>query len=351
MESRRTLRLYWGAVGICTVLLAWWVYFFSQQGHILVRRIAASGQNLDPAEEAAVRDAADHTLRMFVFEGGFLGLLLVASVGLVVRSLRREIEVNRQQRNFLSAVTHELRSPLASARLYLESIALGRAEGEKQARYLTHAREDLERLRRLVEEMLASARLTEGQAVLVREQVALGAFVQERMGAFTQSPLGHDVELGLTLDADPVVSADLEALAKIVDNLVSNAIKYGGPSPRVDVRVAVVERPSGAAKATGRGWGRIEVRDHGAGLAGADARAIFEPFVRGGDEDVRKSPGVGLGLFLVKQLAQAHGGAVGVEDAAGGGARFWVELPLAPEREPDATDAEPAASVSSEAAS
>lgn len=318
MGSRRTLRLYWGAVFICTVLLAWWVYFFSQQGNILVRRIAASGQGLDSAEESAVRDAADHTLRMFVFEGGFLGLLLIASVWLVVRSLRREIEVNRLQRNFLSAVTHELRSPLASARLYLESIALGRAEGEKQARYLAHAQEDLERLRQLVEEMLASARLTEGRAELTREDLDLAAFARERATQLGRSPLGQAARIEFALDPDIIVRADREALSKIVDNLVSNAIKYGGDEASVTVCVTRRDR-----------YGALEVTDSGPGLLGADPDQIFEPFVRGGEEDVRRSPGVGLGLFLVKQLVQAHRGRVTASESPEGGACFRVELPLA----------------------
>lgn len=315
--SRRSLRIYWLTVAVYALLWSWWVVFFFRQGDILVRRIAASGHELTPEQAEAVRAAAHATLRMFVAEGGFLGLLLLASVFLVVRSLRREIAVNEQQRNFLSAVTHELRSPLASARLYLESLQLGRVDEAKTERYLEHAQEDLERLRRLVEEMLASARITAGRLELHIEEVDLGLLVADRVEHARRAP-GASADLRAELGQGVIALGDRTALEKVVDNLLSNAVKYGGSEPRVEVKVYALD-----------GRAVVDVRDYGPGLGVADPRTIFEPFVRGGDEDVRREAGVGLGLYLVGQLVEAQEGRVSARDGLdGGGTLFRVELPL-----------------------
>jgi signal transduction histidine kinase len=114
------------------------------------------------------------------------------------------------------------------------------------------------------------------------------------------------------------VEVDSKALETMLRNLISNAVKYGGEDPRLEVEVGRDER--GAV---------LRVRDHGRGLAGADAERIFEPFVRGGDENVRTQPGAGLGLYIVRELVRAHRGDVRARDAENGGFQIEIRLPLA----------------------
>lgn len=313
----RTLRFYWVTVALCGLLLAWWIYFFGNQADILIKRIERHGYPLEPDEVEAVRAATAETMRMFLFEGGFLALLLVASVMVVVRSLRRELEVNRLQRNFLSAVTHELRSPIAAARLSIESVRLGRAQGEKQERYLHNAQEDLDRLRDLVDQILDSARLSAGRLELATDAVDLTEHVRETLERSRRDPALANLQCELDGPDGVIVLADREALTKVVGNLLSNAAKYGGDDPRVELETYALD-----------GYGVLEVRDHGPGFGGVDPTRLFEPFVRGGDEDVRRRTGVGLGLFLSHELVRAQGGRLTAREAEGGGARFLVELPI-----------------------
>lgn len=314
-RPRRKLYTYWAVIALYGVVFGWWMVFFWKQGDLLMRRMQRMGVTLSSEQGEALRAASDESMRMFLFEGAFLGLMLAASVALVLRSLHREVAVHRQQRNFLSAVTHELKSPLASARLYLESLALGRVPQDKQERYLRHAMEDLDRLRAMVEDLLQSARLASAGPRVEPERVDLTDFAAQRLPQLVRevshTPTELVVERGepVTVDADPV------ALETILRNLVSNAIKYGGESPRIEARVG---RNGELA--------RLTLRDHGPGLAGADPERIFDAFVRGGDENVRTRPGVGLGLFIVRELARAHGGAVTARNAPDGG--FVVELSL-----------------------
>jgi signal transduction histidine kinase len=314
----RPLQLYIVIVVLYAALMGWWVYFLSTEGEWLVRDMAQAGAELSPAEAETLKAVTKRTGRMFLFESLFLGLLMVGSVWLVLRSLRRETLLAQQQRNFLSAVTHELRSPIASAKLYIESLQLGRADAEKTERYLRHAREDLQRLAAIVEDLLVSRRLQEARADVRPEALELRAQVGPQLERLAERHAERGARLLLHAEAPVAALADAAALETIVENLVSNGVKYGGERPLVELSL----RADGDRAL-------LEVRDHGRGLQGADARRIFEPFVRGGDELVRTQQGVGLGLYIVRELVAAQGGRVSAEDAEGGGLRVTVSLPLA----------------------
>lgn len=315
--SWRNLLPYGVVVALCVLLLGWWLIFFSQQSAVLTERLARSGAGLSPEQVVLVREAADATVRMLLYEGGFLVVLLIAGVLLMVRSLRQEVRLHRERRDFLSAVTHELKSPIASARLYVESLQLARVPEHKRAHYLARAVEELDRLGRLADHLLDTARAASGRRELASDRLDLAAFARgtvERLAA-------EQPRVAVEIDAPrpAFVRADPDALETIVRNLFSNALKYGGDPPRVRVRV---EEDGGNA--------RLEVRDYGPGVRNGDARALFGPFVRGGDELVRSRPGVGLGLYLVAELTRALGGEVAASNAAdGGGFAVRVSLPLA----------------------
>jgi signal transduction histidine kinase len=319
--GRRRLYVYGAVVALYVLVFGWWLYFFANQEQFLVKRLARRGLELAPGTEEALRTVTRDSMRMFLFEGAFLGLLLLASVVLIVRSLQRELELYRQQRNFLSAVTHELKSPIASARLYLESLLLGRAEGEKQERYLRHAFADLDRLHAMVEQLLESARVTSTKPELAPVPLDLVSETRAVLAELEREPETAAVAQRFTSSERVPVEVDPAALRTILRNLFSNVAKYASPEPRTEV---CVSRAGSNA--------RLQVRDFGPGLRGLDARRMFEPFVRGVDESVRTHPGVGLGLYMVSALARAHGGSARAADASeGAGLVVEIEFPLARE--------------------
>ncbi|MBK9386794.1 MAG: HAMP domain-containing histidine kinase [Planctomycetes bacterium] len=315
----RKLYSYGAVVALYVLVFGWWLFFFANQGDFLVERVARQGIELEPATELALRSATQDTMRMFVFEGAFLGVLLLGSMMLVVRALQRELALNRQQRNFLSAITHELRSPIASAKLYLESLLLGRAEGEKRERYLKHAHQDLLRLQSMVDSLLQTARLTTKGIEVDLVDLELASELRKIAAELAQEPQTSAAAIELAELSPLSVAADPSALRTILRNLVANAVKYAGPKSRVRW-----ELWSEGAFAV------LLVRDFGAGLRDADPKRLFEAFVRGGDEDVRTRPGVGLGLYLVAELAKAQGGSVRARtELEGGGFGVELRLPLA----------------------
>ncbi len=314
----RPLQVYIVIVVLYAALMGWWVTFLTNEGTWLVRDMQRAGAALTAEQAATLELVTARTGKMFLAESTFLGLLMLGSVWLVLRALRRETLLAQQQRNFLSAVTHELRSPIASAKLYIESLQLGRVEPAKTERYLRHAHEDLQRLAHIVEDMLVSRRLQDARVEVRPEVLELRSLLEPQLERLRErhGPRGARIEL---LAGEAVTAlADASSIDTIVDNLVSNGVKYGGEHAHVEL----ILRAAGDRAV-------LQVRDHGKGLAGADRRRIFEAFVRGGDESVRTQQGVGLGLYIVRELVAAQGGRITAEDAPGGGAVFEVSLPLA----------------------
>lgn len=320
MKSRRVLALYGVSVGTLALILSWWVVFFVHQGNVLVGRANRVGADLSEGQAEAVREAAHQSLRMFLFEGAFLFLVFLGGVVLVLRTLRREVLLARQQREFLSAVTHELRTPLSSARLAIQSLALGRVAPEKQARYLANAGADLTRLSELVERVLEASRVSSGGARVRLERLDLAELVRARVPALAQEVAPS---LRLELDApEPVpVEAEPAALETILRNLLANAAKYAAVADGEN-RVEIHARREGRQAS-------LRVRDHGPGVGGDDPAHLFEPFARGQGPLVKNRPGVGLGLFLVSELTRALGGRVEARNASGGGFEVEIKLPLA----------------------
>ncbi|MSR62230.1 MAG: HAMP domain-containing histidine kinase [Planctomycetes bacterium] len=313
MKTRRALVLYGLVVGTLALMLAWWVVFFVRQGDVLVARVNQSGAELSSAQALAVREAAQGSLRMFLYEGSFLFLAFVAGVVLMLRAMRREVLLSRAQQDFLSAVTHELCTPLASARLSIQSLALGRVGEDKRERYLKNADADLARLSQLVERVLETARLATSQPRVRLEPLDLAEFLRARAPALAAECAPA---LALELDAPLAapVAADPAALETILRNLLANAAKYAAAAGRVQLCVTRNAREA-----------QLVVRDFGSGVRGDPAK-LFEPFVRGAGPLEKSQPGVGLGLYLVAELARAQGGRVSARNAPAGG--FEVELAL-----------------------
>jgi signal transduction histidine kinase len=259
------------------------------------------------------------SIRMFAAEGATFLCILVAGTALILRSVRREMELMRQQANFLSAVTHELKSPLASIRLFIETLELRDPPPEKRARFLANMRGDVDRLEGLVNNILAVARLDSGRFVVHVDRGDLGRDVAEVIEALGKDPSQRPLNIELALPDQPLCARyDLGVLKTVLRNLLDNAAKYGGADK--PVRVAVARQ---------RDWASIEVCDQGIGLAAEEHEKIFQKFYRVGEEMVRQTEGSGLGLYLARELVRQMGGSITAESpGVGQGTTFRVSLPL-----------------------
>jgi signal transduction histidine kinase len=256
------------------------------------------------------------------WSGAVLFGVLLLGFAVLYRLGLRQIQLARQQHDFIAAVSHELKTPLTSIRMYGELLRAGWASEEKKREYYDYIHDESERLSRLITNVLQLARLERNELQLeLRTYPAPMLFdlVRSRVQAQIESA-GFEVGFGFDpACTDLQATVDADALVQILINLVDNALKFSARSPRQRVEIAMARRGDRL---------QLAVRDYGPGVPPALRRRIFELFFRAGNELTRETRGTGIGLALVRQLAQGMGGEVEVV-AGDPGAEFRLLLPLA----------------------
>lgn len=273
------------------------------------------------AAVAAVR------VRNLMLSSGIL-LLLTSAIGLIVVSARRAQTLARQQMEFVAAVSHELRTPVAVIGTAASNLADGVvADPARVRKYGTTIQGEARRLAETVERVLQLAGIAAGNAARARTAVSVSELVQQSVAACRPEIDGRGVTVELSLPEElPAVEGDAGALRSAVQNLISNAVKYGGDARWVRVTAAARANAGGRG---GAGQVAITVTDRGLGITAEDRKHIFEPFYRGREAVSRQIQGSGLGLNLVSRIAAAHGGSVEVTSEPGHGSAFTLILPAA----------------------
>jgi two-component system, OmpR family, sensor histidine kinase CiaH len=291
----------------------------AQSGKTLLPSWENYGIGIRPGRVEQLQAHRRSSIRMFAAEGTTFVCILLAGTAIILRSVRREMQLIRQQANFLSAVTHELKSPLASLRLFIDTLEMRDLPTEKRARFLANMRADVDRLDSLVNNILAVARLDSGHYVVHVNAGDVGRDVADLVNALAKDPAQRLLKVEWTLPDEPIQARyDLGVLKIVLRNLLDNAAKYGG----ADKPVAIAVAQQGATVA-------IDVTDQGIGLAETEREKIFEKFYRVGDEMVRQTEGSGLGLYLARELVRQMGGTLVAEShGLGRGSTFRITLPL-----------------------
>lgn len=277
--------------------------------------------------------------RNLAVSSGILAVLLITTGTLMVTAQRAR-RLARQQIEFVAGVTHELHTPLTAIRSAGENLADGVVSGPEQVRRYGRLIEgEGRRLSGMVGQLLELAGIQSGRRNYRMEPTAVAAIVEGALADSRWLLAEARVEVEREIaDGLPPVNGDLSALKRALQNLIENAVKYGGETRwlRVEARLG-----------NGRGEVEIAVADRGPGIPAADLPHLFEPFYRGSAASSANVPGSGLGLALVRHVAEAHGGGVRVEGAAGGatgtGSVFVLHLPAAERGGGEAGSPSPAA--------
>jgi signal transduction histidine kinase len=252
----------------------------------------------------------------------YVVLALVATVALLgayllFRDVQREAHLARMRSQFVSSVSHELKTPLTAIRMFAENLQSRPEAARMQSEYLDIIVNESERLSRLVDNVLDFSKIEQDSKLYSMRAVSLDEVVRMAARAI-EYPL---TQKGFTLRVESQegigpVRADADALKQAILNLLINAMKYSGPSREVGLRLSAASRQA-----------RIRVWDQGVGIPPEEHQRIFERFYRVPSPE-NKLSGAGLGLALVRHIAEAHGGAVDVESAPGQGSAFTIRLPL-----------------------
>jgi signal transduction histidine kinase len=250
---------------------------------------------------------------------GCLSVMIIGGLVLTRHVVNKEMALARLKSDFVSNVSHELRTPLALIRLYAETLELGRiTTQEKKQQYYRIIRKESERLTALINNILDFSRIEAGRKEYEFRSTDIAELVRNTLESYRYQIEQQGFAFEENIDSNlPAVPVDREAIARALVNLVNNALKYSSDEKFLGVRLY---RQDSVVK--------LEVADHGIGIARRDLSKIFEKFYRAGDPLVHNTKGSGLGLSLVRHITQAHGGDIAVESTPGRGSKFILTLPL-----------------------
>ncbi|MGZ4961305.1 MAG: sensor histidine kinase [Limisphaerales bacterium] len=243
------------------------------------------------------------------------------------RTFHRQQQLNEMKSNFVSSVSHELRAPIASVRLLAEALDRGAvSEQPKQKEYFRFIVQECRRLTGLIENVLDFSRIEQGRKNYLFEETDLNALVEQTVKLMQPAAAERGVQLEISQPSttNQQLTCDGLAVQQALVNLIDNAIKHSPPGESIEVELNEVRRLNSEM----RNSIAVSVTDHGAGIPAEDHDKIFERFYRRGSELRRETQGIGIGLTIVKHVAEAHGGRVLVESTVGKGSKFTIELPL-----------------------
>lgn len=322
MQNNRPLIFFYVLVVYVLLQFVWWAYMlFNLNNEIHSLKLELISDRFSSSEQIAFKQSelkAKLNARriMILGEGAVFLSLLAFGIYRVRKTFKQEIQLSRQQQNFLLSVTHELKTPLASNKLFLQTLEKHELSREKQAEIIKKAISDVDRLNSLVDNILLSARIENGEMLLNKEKCSLSQTVHqiiENSGQLSFSKNRINVK---TLN-DAEIEIDKNAFSSILLNLVENALKYSPKESMVQIDIDKKEN-----KAV------LRVKDEGIGMNEYDKKHAFDKFYRSGNEETRHTKGTGLGLYIVKNLAQWHQAAIFIYNNQPKGTIFEIHFPI-----------------------
>lgn len=266
--------------------------------------------------EDNLQEQMDRRTVMFLSEGSFFALMVMIAIYFLYAAFRRELQLQEHQKNFILSMTHELRSPLSSIKLYLQTLQRRQITEERREQFVQHSLADVERLQRLVENVLDAARIERNDYDYQMGSLDMSQLVKSVLDKWKTSDTESVISFSGNIASDIHIHADAHAMISVVNNLIENAVKYSQTPKRVDVLLSMIGDRT-----------ILTVTDNGPGVAPEDRTKVFERFYRAGDEMTRTTKGTGLGLYIVKRIVEAHRGTIDCQSAMEGGAAFTVSIP------------------------
>jgi two-component system sensor histidine kinase CiaH len=310
--------VYWLLLVYMIAALFWWfIALENQNQNIATIRLNELEKKDDPSYYNRASEIEDNRKRkttQYIGEGiTFLAVILIGAV-YVFRATRRQFKVSQQQQNFMMAITHELKTPIAVTQLNLETLQKRKLDEDKQQKLITNTLQEANRLNALCNNILLAAQLDAGYISTKQElnfTDLVEGCVDDFRNRFPQRMLKEDINEAIYLDGEALL------LQMLVNNLIENALKY---SPKESSVTVSLTEENGKIK--------LVVSDEGYSIPATEKKKIFDKFYRVGNENTRKTKGTGLGLYLCRKIAQGHNGYISVTDNNPTGSNFAVFLKI-----------------------
>ena len=326
-ESRKRLRrttfIYWTLLLYIIAALVWWFISLEKQNQQIAKQryINLSSQTdslttLRLAEKLdTINDETNRNTGKYIAEGITFLILILIGAAFVYRSVRRQFRLQQQQQNFMMAVTHELKTPIAVARLNLETLQKYNLDPEKQKKLIRTTLDETTRLNFLTNNILISSQLEGDRYKSDKEELDLSMLLKDCVHDFKKR--FPDRQFAENIEADADVKGDPLLLQILINNLLENAIKY---SAKEGLIKAVLKKTDTGIK--------LQIIDEGHGIPDEEKKKVFTKFYRIGNEATRKAQGTGLGLYLCQKIVRDHNADILVTNNEPKGSNFTVIFKL-----------------------
>lgn len=307
--------IYWCLLAYTIAALVFWFISLNEQNaHMtsfkmkdLKKDNAGYYENLSKIQNENKRKTAQ-----YVGEGIAFFLVILIGAIFIFRSVRRQLKQSLQQQNFMMAITHELKTPIAVAQLNLETLIKRKLDEHQQQRLIKNTLQETVRLNALCNNMLLSSQIDAGGYRMTYEELNLSELVEKSAydfeSRYPQKPFIHKIQ------TDVFVRGDELLLQMAVNNLIDNAIKY---SPKTSPVIVTLEQEAGIF---------LTIEDEGCGISESDKKKVFDKFYRAGNLATKTSKGTGLGLYLTFKVIKAHHGTIVINDRLPCGTTLSIHL-------------------------
>ena len=306
--------VYWILLGYILAALVWWFIALNNQNHQMATYKIGELNLNNSGYHAALEKITNVEKRktaQYIGEGAVFFLLIMAGAIYIYRVVKRQFKISRQQQNFMMAITHELKTPIAVTKLNLETLQKRKLEESQQQRLLQNTIQEANRLNALCNNMLLYSQIEEGGYKIIKEQVNLSALVNECINEFQtrfpQRQYTTAIEPGLH------IQGDLLLIQMAINNLIDNATKY--TSKELPVALLLFKEDANTV---------FQIKDEGKGIANEEKKKVFDKFYRVGNTATKEAKGTGLGLYLTKKIAQQHKANILVTDNTPVGTIFTI---------------------------
>lgn len=310
--------VYWFLLLYMIAALAWWFIALEKQNSVMTAIRISELLKDDPkylSKLSAIEEMSNRKTAQYIGEGiTFLALILVGAV-YVYRATRRQLKFSAQQQNFMMAITHELKTPIAVAQLNLETLQKRKLEEDKQQKLIANTLQEANRLNTLCNNILFTSQLDAGGYSVNFQELNLTDIVEtcvdDCKSRFPERVITEAIEENRLMQGDPFL------LQMLVNNLLENALKYSPKNMPIHVSLSFTANKN-----------VLSIADLGQGIADQEKKKVFDKFYRSGSENTRKAQGTGLGLYLCKKIAETHNGYISVTDNQPNGSIFTVLFKL-----------------------
>lgn len=315
-KIQRIFIIYWVMLAYIIAALIWWFIALDRQNSEMIGYMYSSIEKTDADYADKVKSIENFRKRkhaQYLGEGLTFLLLIIGFAVFVFRAARNQLRLSNERQTFMMAVTHELKTPIAVSRLNLETILKRKLEEPIRQKFLQNTLDEIHRMNALCSNLLMSSQLEGGKVFFTPESLNLTTLINECVQETRFRFPGRNIETNI--ESDVLFMGDRFQLQIVINNLLDNAIKYSKENIIVDLHCE-------------RNQITISIKDYGPGISETDKQKIFEKFYRAGNEATRSSRGTGLGLYLIKQIVQKHGGSISVKDNHPSGSIFIIYLPI-----------------------